>query len=75
MTTIVRQRADGTILITSPKDVVIQKLSYTRTGTNVQLQVRGYSSAANVNAINAQWAGVNSFAGKIVKTGVEAVAP
>lgn len=74
-TTVVRQRPDGTILITSPKDVVIDKLTYTRTGTNLVLEVRGYSSAANVNAIKAQWDGVNSFAGKIVKGGVEAVAP
>jgi len=75
MTTVVRQRPDGTILITSPKDVVIQRLSYARDGANVLLEVEGYSSAANVNAIKAQFDGINSLAGKIAQGAAEGIAP
>jgi hypothetical protein len=46
--------ADGSVRVSSGKDVKLDTLTFTDPKSGITLDVKGYSSAANTDAINAQ---------------------
>lgn len=74
-TTRIVRTQDGAVLISSPKDVTIDSLTWVNAGSENTLEVRGYSSSASVAALQAQRAAIESAIGAAVKAAAQGAMP